>query len=108
MNRMKAASILLAFVVVLGFVSEAEAKEPLYRVECYTVSIGEYSFGFIESGMVVRPRWRSTTMCLGPLGSHEDPFTATQGLVGFCVILATLIIIPAVLTVRSKRKRAAA
>mgnify|MGYP000187383193 CR=1 FL=1 len=39
-------------------------------------------------------------MLVGPLGKpFEVPFTATQGLVGFCLILALLIVLPAVFAV---------
>jgi hypothetical protein len=46
-----------------------------------------------------------TQLLLGPLGNLKVPFTATQGLVGFCCIVATLITLPVVLTMRWKRKQ---
>jgi hypothetical protein len=110
-HPMRTASILLLLVLVLGLVSEAGAYGGR-RVETdYTFSMGEHQFGFWggrEYSCIPDsdppPRW--SEVMLGPLGTHEVPFTATQGLIGFCCILATLIILPVVLTVRWKKKRA--
>jgi hypothetical protein len=99
---MKAASILLALVIVLGFVSEAGAsktrKDTDYTVEVFGRLVGfqDLKSGDDEWGMI----W------LGPLGGYDILCTATQGLVGFCCILATLVIVPVVLTVRLKKKKA--
>src|SRR5689334_18059355 len=106
---MRPASILLALAVVLGFVSEAEAYIFPPPTHDYTVTIGSNEIGFQDwVGQNVFGETGSV-LCqvrLGPLGIHQVPFTATQGLIGFCLILAMLIIVPAVLTVRWKRKRA--
>jgi hypothetical protein len=118
---MRTASILLALVVVF-FASEglARMKTPVHD---FTVHLGQYSLGLCEyedeslierkilyenEGLQLPDLLRTyTLLCLGPFGVHQVPFTATQGLVGFCCILATLIILPAVLTVRWKKKQAA-
>jgi hypothetical protein len=50
-------------------------------------------------GLVVHSHW--------PLGEHQVQFTATQGTFGFCVIVVTLIIVSAGLTVWWKRRTAA-
>jgi hypothetical protein len=108
---MKAASLLLALVVVLGFVSEAGAiGQPIGEVEHdYTIELNDVQWiGFEDGGyLTIRPdgRQRFSYVWLGPLGRYSVPFTATQGLVGFCIILATLIFVPVVLSVR-RRKRA--
>jgi hypothetical protein len=106
-GSVRTASILLALIVVLGFVSEAGAQTDYVTERDYTFTVADQRYGFIDGADYytgVREPW--TVICLGPLGSPEVPFTATQGLVGFGLILATLIIVPAVLTVRwSKRSR---
>jgi hypothetical protein len=102
---MRAASILLALVVVLGFVSEAGAQTDCVIERDYTFTVADQRFGFIDGSDYytgIREPW--TVIWLGTLGSPEVPFTATQGLVGFCLILSTLIIVPAVLTVRWRRR----
>ena len=115
---MKTASILPALVVVLGFVSEAGA-EVVSTTRDYSIKIGDQWFGFADQWVNPVPQFPFakddgrvyryedglfTTMYLGPFGSRTVPFTATQGLVGFCCILATLIILPVVLTVRWKKR----
>jgi hypothetical protein len=109
---MRTALILLAFVAVLGFVREAGADDGLPPKHDYTISIGGYSFGFLDweydipgrDNELFRPNNARGNVCLGPLGYYKVPFTATQGLVGFCFILATLIVLPIVLTVRWRRR----
>jgi hypothetical protein len=98
---MRTASILLA-LVVLGFASQSSAAK-------YTFRAGEQSFGFYDwkiMGDVDKPLVRGSALTLGPLGNYDTPFTATQGFVGFCLILALSIIVPTVLTVRWKRRAA--
>jgi hypothetical protein len=104
---MKSASVLLALVVVLSFVSDAGAK-PIANVnnDDYSIWWGMQRFGFHDGtstkmdGSIVR--WSFVN--LGPLGSHEVPFNATQGLVGFCVIVTTLIALVTAFTVRWNRR----
>jgi hypothetical protein len=106
-SMMKTTSFLSALVVVLGFCGEAGAKIIMDTNHDYTLKLGGYKFGFADgmiSGSEV-PTHSWSAFCLGPLGGFDVPFTATQGLVGFCCILATLIILPVVLTVRWKKKR---
>jgi hypothetical protein len=98
-------TILLAIVLVLGFVSEAGAAD-------YIFTWGEQVFGIYDAGYTqlldanenIIDEIVVAEVVFGPLGSYRVPFTATQGLVGFCVILGTLIVVPAVLV--TKRKRA--
>jgi hypothetical protein len=106
---MQTASIPLAFIVVLSFVSEAAAasRADVSVKRNYTVIIAGQPFGFVdgETEYWTVHRQPYHEIRLGPLGCHEVPFTATQGLVGFCVILATLVILPLVLKARWKRKQ---
>jgi hypothetical protein len=104
---MRTASVLLALVVALGFVREAGAI-PIANVnnDDYSIWWGMQRFGFHDGtstksdGTIVR--WSFVN--LGPLGSYQVPFTATQGLVGFCLIIIGLIALVTTLTVRWKRK----
>jgi hypothetical protein len=68
-----------------------------------------YTIGFGDNWLGIRDMtyWDGKTMTgwteVGMAGLRRNfkvPFTATPGLIGFCVILATLIIVPTVLTVR--------
>jgi hypothetical protein len=111
---MQFASFLLALAFVLGFVRDAGAHA-LHTTKNYTVEIGDMHFGIADLWGVTDfdPNRKShsieiTQVYLGPLGSHEVPFSAAQGLIGFSVILAVLITLPVALTVRWKKKRAAA
>jgi hypothetical protein len=102
--------ILPALVVLLGFINEAGANINLSTENDLVVTIGHYDFGFSDCvwfNANNRSSGRYTNAFLGPLGNHRVPFTATQGLVGFCVILALLITLPAMLAVRWKKKRLA-
>jgi hypothetical protein len=106
---MKAASILLALIVVLGFVSEVGAAGP--RTTCdLSFFVGDQRIGLADwepgTWVPLPPPW--TILYLGPLGSYRIPFTATQGLVGFCLILVAFIAMLVALSVRWKKKRAAA
>jgi hypothetical protein len=102
---MKTSSMLVALVVVLGFCRDARAiSMPAIEPEHdYTVNILGHSFGFLdyESGIAFAP-----VVYCGPFGDHAVPFTATQGLIGFCVVFVTLIFVPVVLTVRWKKRAA--
>jgi hypothetical protein len=101
----RTASILLALIVVLGFVNEAGAWERIVSENRYTISIAGHETGFMDQHTYdTEGRYYWSAICLGPFGSHQVPFTAAQGLIGFCLILATLIIVPAVLTVRWRRR----
>jgi hypothetical protein len=109
-SAMRTASIQLALVIVLGAVRDAGAYAQEQRVSknC-SIEIGEYRLGFVEwvshyGNIRSSPDW--TEMYLGPLGEHEVPFTATQGLVGFCIFVAGLIALPVAFTFRWKKKRA--
>jgi hypothetical protein len=107
---MRTVSILLALAVVPSFVREAEAIIEVSVHDDYTIWLGTKQVGFHDGVLIdnsgIGRRW--SFLRLGPLGSYSVPFTATQGLIGFIVILAMLIILPAVLTVRWIKKRAAA
>jgi hypothetical protein len=114
---MRTASILLTLVVVLGFVNEAgvnggEAQyeggflppatmPPPTLMHDYTVRVAGQLFGFKQWQMNNRP---SSYFYVGPFGEGNFPFTATQGLVGFCLIVLTLIALLGTFTVRWKRR----
>jgi hypothetical protein len=107
---MRTASIVLALVVVLGFAREAGAEYKSYTTHDYSACLAGYSFGFTDGhayvngyGRLEQP-WQK--IHLGPFGSHNVPFTATQGLVGFCIIIVGLIALPVMVTLRWKKKRA--
>jgi hypothetical protein len=109
---MRTASILLALVVVLNFVRDAGAFAPNFVAEQdHTIVVGGQTLGFrtgtwvgdIDFNTFVHPR-TATYAYLGPLGSHNVPFTATQGLVGFCVIVAGVIALAMVFTVLWRRR----
>jgi hypothetical protein len=120
---MRTASIHLALIVVLGFARGMEAQQrgsstdvpnditltttpyadiPTVPTYSYTVTIGRQLFGFQQwaDGAKARPY-----AYFGPLGHFSVPFTATQGLVGFCVFLVLLVIVPVVLKLRWKRRQ---
>jgi uncharacterized membrane protein (UPF0182 family) len=98
---MRTASILLALVVVLGFVSQASAAD--YRIWVRGRGYGIYDWKFEFKGKVFGQG--GTAVDLG--FSHFDvPFTATQGLIGFCVIVVGLLALVTVFTFRWKCKRA--
>jgi hypothetical protein len=97
----------MALVVVLGFVSEAGAMASVSVEHDFSFQLAGQTFGFADGTLVGSTHSRPYSwLHLGPFGFGNVPFTATQGLVGFCVIAALLVIVPAVLTVRWKRKRA--
>jgi hypothetical protein len=102
-GNVRAASILLALVVVLGFAREAGAAKV---TRDFTIQIGLQLFGLTDYATGPNHSVQLTVLHAGALGEREMPFTATQGLVGFCCILAAIIIVPVVLTVRWKKKRA--
>jgi hypothetical protein len=126
---MKTASIRLALVVVLGFASEAGAqntnytvgkphwdtsrkeisytifKNPFYYTHDYRFWLGDQAFGFAQ-GSNPGGSYPYNSYCFaGPLGTCQVPFTATQGLVGFCVIFVGMVALVTTLSVRWKRKR---
>jgi hypothetical protein len=105
---MKAASILLALVVV-GFFQEARADTNFVDFKHrYTVDVDGQMIGFVDgyihSSQVDGPFSR---LFLGPLGPYEVPFSATQGLIGFCLVAVMLIVLLVAFAARVKMKRAA-
>jgi hypothetical protein len=105
---MRTASILLALFVMLGFVKEGGAAIQMRIDNQYAAQFAGLKFGLIDGkvyghGSAIPFHW----LCLGPLGTYEVPFTATQGLVGFIVIVAMLIITLIAAVAGWKRKRAA-
>jgi hypothetical protein len=110
-SRMKLRfAILLALFVVPAFASEACAGPLHYVQKNLSFEIFDQRFGLVEhyDHPVTGPfgtgeTW--TNLYFGPLLFYNVPFSATQGLVGCCVILAVLITLPAVLTLRWRKKR---
>jgi hypothetical protein len=98
---MKAASILIALVFVLGFATEAAARElPADAIKHkHLLKVFGCQFGFVD--------WidDSTSIVVGEW-VYPVPFTATQSLVGFCVIVVGLFALVTMLTFRWKRKAA--
>ena len=107
---MKTASRLLALVVVLGFCREVGAYSRTTTIHNYTVSIAGNRFGF-EDGTTYWSGDGVTNIYsyihIGPLGFRNSSFTANQGLIGFCCILAVLIALPIVVLVTWRKKRVA-
>jgi hypothetical protein len=109
-NRVQPIPILLALVVVLGFVSEARAFFPENEHD-YRITVASQCFGFTDysvqqPGMKGRERTfrLQGEIYLGPLGACPVPFTATQGLVGFCMIVIGMVALVTMFTFRWKRK----
>jgi hypothetical protein len=67
-------------------------EEPIYD---RTFNVFGQRFGFEEEECLLSSRM-VTMLYAGPFGSHEVPFSATQGLVGAGVIIAALIVLPSV------------
>jgi hypothetical protein len=91
--------------VVLGFASNAEAQDIECPEDNYTIRIGEQQFGFCQ--WVFDEHNNFCVAHAGPFGEFKVPFTATQGVIGFCLIVAMLVIVPACFTVRWKKKQVA-
>lgn len=125
MNRMKAASLVLALIVLGGcgehvkngrksagpyLVNDSARRKDPDPVHDYIVKIGDQSFGFKEWQWTFdgfTEVYSRSEVSLGPLGNHRVPCSANQGAIGLCFFLATLIILPIALAVRWKKKRAA-
>src|SRR5688572_7557330 len=103
---MRTASILLALVVVLGFVSEANA---LGRwISCNRViEINEERYGFIDWALSDDGREGYTMMYAGPIGRCSVPFSANVGLLGIVLIVVGMLALVTAGTFRWQRKRAA-
>jgi hypothetical protein len=128
MQIMKTASIRLALIVVLGFASEAGAQninytvgkphwdasakeisytvvKAVYPTHDYRFWLGDQAFGFAQWPNPGGSYPYNSCCFVGPLGECEVPFTATQGLVGFCVIVVGMVALATTLSVRWKRKQ---
>jgi hypothetical protein len=95
---MRTASILLSLVVVLGFLRESRAA--LYTHD-YTISVAGNRIGFVEIGNSFGGQ---TFFRIGPEFSFEVPFTAKQGIVGFCVIIIGIVALLTLFTVRWRKR----
>lgn len=99
-------SILMALVVVPGSVSEAGASGvAAYEEHNYTAKVGVHTIGFADfySDMALRP---VSNVYLGSFGTHEVPFSATQGLIGMCLIVVALIALLVVLAAQWRKRTA--
>src|SRR5262245_56834889 len=125
---MRTAAILLTFVV-LGLARHASAQRShsetdgpisdtidpkvyLYFLTLsdpptrdFTLTLGGQQFGFRGWDFGLND-WRRSTVCLGPLGERDVSFTATQGLVGVCLMAGLPIMLLALLMARPWRRRA--
>lgn len=99
-------SILTTLVVVLGFGSEAGAQTDTETLHDFTFTVAGHSFGFMDGldHLMYTTTW--STISLGPLGNYNSPLSATQGLIGFCLIVVAFIAMLAALSMRWKKKRA--
>jgi hypothetical protein len=105
---MRTASILLTLVVVLGWARDASALTELETKHDYTFRVGQFTIGFSDGhacGMG-GAEWDWSYIHVGPVGKRLVPFTATQGLVGFCLIVLTLIALMSAFAARWKRRAA--
>src|SRR5690242_3535015 len=105
---MRPIPILLALVVLLGFASEAGAYSSVGIDHKYTIEIAGQAFGFMDGDVIHHSgeSSRYSTIYLGPFGNYDIPFTATQGLVGVCVIVVGILALVTVFTFRWKRRAA--
>jgi hypothetical protein len=117
---MRTASILLIAAVVSASAGHAQAADlqaqyeavpiievPLPPTSDYTVDLNWKLYGIREWAFNDGINENRTIICFGPLGSCRVPCTAIQGVIGGCIFLAVLIILPVVFAVRWKKKRAA-
>jgi hypothetical protein len=113
LRALRTASILLALVLAVPW--EANAELGPYGLTSHSIEFGrheiisisdwEESFYWPAGVVVTGPRERYwTTMRVGSLGPFEVPFTATQGLIAFYLLLATSILVPVALSIRWKKK----
>jgi hypothetical protein len=100
---MRKASILPALVVVLGFASETEAQV-VDASPNYTIVIGKCVFGIADFRR--GEQLLETCIFFGNERPLQVPFTATQGLVGFCVLVVGMLALVTMFTFRWKRMRA--
>jgi hypothetical protein len=84
--------MLLALVVVLGWTQEAAALIELETKHDYTFRVGQFTIGFSDghAWRNLDAEWDWSYVHIGPFGKRAVPFTATQGLVGFCTIVVGL------------------
>jgi hypothetical protein len=112
---MKPIPILLALVVVLGFVREAGAEIDYSELPPipppnmpgtadYSIQFGKRWLGFSDWRRAFETK-EHTAMHLGPFGSYDVPLTATQGFVGSILIVVGILALVSVGTFRWKRKR---
>jgi hypothetical protein len=94
----------LCAVLVAWWLDHRELRREIGPNPNYTITLGEQRFGIRDMGSRMFDEYWETRVFLGPLGNYKVPFSATVGLVGFCCILATLIIVPVVLTLRWKKR----
>lgn len=120
---MRTASIILALVEVLSFSVELGAQttsQPKFKVYSsirnpgvlsaadlrtvgYAIHFDQYSVGFVD--VFIGKSLKQSLICIGPLGSYQSPFTATQGLIAFIAIVAVLVIASIAAVVGWRRKR---
>jgi hypothetical protein len=83
--------------LMLSSVSEARsADQPGHN---YTTAVGYQRFGFADFYSEMAER-RVSNIYLGPLGTHEVPFSATFGLICFLLILLIVLGVIAMLAWR--------
>jgi hypothetical protein len=73
--------------------------------EEYTIAVAVHRWGLVD-WVDLAGQCRATELYLGPFGKYKVPYTATQGLVGFCVIVVGMLALVTVGTMLWKRKRA--
>jgi hypothetical protein len=101
---MRTASILLASIVVLGSLNEASAEICILKHD-YTIALARSGSYGLQEYIVDNNGTTWTVFWIGRT-YRNVPFTATQGLIGSCAIVAGLIALPAMCTLRWKKKRA--
>jgi hypothetical protein len=114
--------LLLALVVASSSAQQANAEFRIPTISTNrSIEIGNQRFGFTDwserregvvwSGWPMRrdpPTYLpvGSKLHMGPLGEFNVPFSATQGLIGCCVVVGMLAVLPALVVSRSARKRA--
>lgn len=120
---------ILVMMVLLGFAEAASAQvvhhcdrptgvsdvvDPAVYLWFYTMDTPTRDFTLTLFGQRFGVRewefgdWRRTTVCEGPFGEQDVPFTATQGLVGICLIVGLSLMLLVLLMAKPWRRRARA
>jgi hypothetical protein len=101
--------LIIAALVVLNSRTRCAADTWITNEHHYTVGFRGERFGFVDGCLYVDgdpPQEHYFSLIdLGPAGTHSVPFTAAQGFIGCILLIAILIMLSLVFTVRWHRNR---